>query len=333
MASRLRIGIISELYSITTPPQKYGGIARIVHYLSEELVRRGYDVTLFALPGSSTSGLLVTVQAGDSQDGPRPPYVDVALSYVGDIDVWIDGSHHKRFARECSAGNVLCPSWNPNRADIPINPVLQSPHMFEQLGLKEGSAPCFFVGIPMPDPELRRLSDTIVSMNVMTAYKGVHRAVAAARHCGFDLELYGHAPDVKWYEHNVLRPAMQSDNISLFGLAGRERFDIFRRAAASISLVTWPEPGSLASIESMACGCPVIATGAGCFPYYIESGVNGVLTDSDPESVCSAMEAVLSAGEGMRIAAREFAEENFSLGKYVDEWEALFMKIMEGERW
>ena len=333
MASKLRVGIISEMYSITTPPRGYGGIARIVHYLSEELVRRGYDVTLFALPGSTTSGRLVTVQAGDSQDGPLPPYATVAMDYTGRIDVWIDGSHHKRFARECRAGNVLCPSWNPNKPDIPINPVLQSPHMFKQLGLEEGSAPCFFVGIPLPDPELCRMSDTIVSMNVITAYKGVHRAVNAAKQCGFDLELYGHAPDINWCERNVRRIAQQHDNIWLGGVVGDERFDIFRRAAASISLVTWPEPGSLASIESMACGCPVIAAEAGCFPYYIESGVNGVLTDSDSESVCSAVEAVLSAGDSMRVAAREFAEENFSLEKYTDNWEVLFMRIVEGDRW
>jgi glycosyltransferase involved in cell wall biosynthesis len=343
--SATRIGIISEVYGGPTPPAKYGGISATVYDISEELVRRGRDVTLFATEGSSSSGKLIVVPPGDlssNAEGPLPPYVRVALEHKDEIDVWIDGSHHKRFARHCAEWfpkvRALCPSWNPNRVDCPVNTVVQSPHLIKELDKPEDT-PFFFAGIPLQcyspnfNPSVHPHFMRSVSINVLAVYKGTDLLVAAAAKHGFPLQLYGPCPDQKWFKKEI-EPYLKQNNITYLGECGRERSRIMRGAVASFTLSTWPEPGSRVSLESFALGCPVIALPSGCFPYYIEDGVNGALCEGrDPDSIYEAYLKVLEGGSNMRLEARRTAEEKFDLGVYVDNWEKMFKRMMEGDRW
>jgi len=339
----LRVGMISEVYGGTTPPEKYGGISASVHDLSEEFVRRGHWVTLFAPEGSWSSGRLVVVPKGDrtsNVDGPLPPYVGRIIDggYIRTIDVWIDGTHHKQFARYCKEAfpgvNVLCPSWNPNREDCPQNTVVQSPHMIKEMGKPEDT-PFFYGGIRLEDYEPQYEADgNSVSINVLSVYKGTDLLVKAAAEHGFPVDLYGPCSNQRWFKKEIAPHIQTCRNIRWLGECGKERIDIMRDAVASFTLATWPEPGSRASIESFACGCPVIALPSGCFPYYIESDVNGVLCEGrDPDSIYDAYKRVIAGGSEMRRAARRTAEEKFDIHSRAENYEALFKRMMEGDRW
>lgn len=340
----MKIGIISETYGRPTPPVGYGGIAATIHDISEELVRRGHEVVLFATEGSWTSGRLVLIPGGDVPLRQKvvPEYVlFLAANYINGFDVWIDGSHHKRFARYCMEHypeeNVLCPAWNPNSEDSPCNTVVQSPHMVDkQLLNKPDNTPFFFAAIPLWEYEPSyEPGDGGVSINVLSEYKGTDLLVASAARHGFPLKLYGPISSDSWYKASGVQDKVERySNIRYMGECGPERIDILRNATASFTLSVWPEPGSRVSLESFACGCPVIALECGCFPYYIESGVNGVLCKSrDPDTIYEAYLEVESAGRRMREAARKTAEEKFNLGVYVDNWENLFQRMIRGERW
>ena len=340
----MRIGIISEVYGgITTPPQKYGGIAASCHDLSEELVRRGHDVRLFAIEGSETSGHLVTVPAGDAQysiyPNTFPPYVGAAKGHIGWADVWVDGSHHKRFARWCLEHrpdvNVLCPSWNPNAEDLPQNPVFQSPHMYAAItGVdKPGNGvPCFWFGIPLEKywPNYNEPVRPPVSINVLSEHKGTDLLLAAAAKYRFDVHLYGGVEEA-FYRKN--RRLFGLPNIHFFGETGIERFQILQESEMSITLSIWPEPGSRVTLESLALGCPCLVTAAGCLPHYITDGVNGAVVGRDPESISAGIHRILNGGREMRRAARETAESMFSMQTCANNYERLFERIRDGERW
>ncbi|NIQ88680.1 MAG: glycosyltransferase family 4 protein [Deltaproteobacteria bacterium] len=340
----MRIGIISEMYGgITTPPQKYGGIAASCHDLSEELVRRGHDVYLFAIHGSRASGTLVEVTAGDAQysiyPDVLPPYVTAALSYKDSIDVWLDGSHHKRFARVCLEQfpevNIICPSWNPNREDLPQNPMFQSPHMYKAITGEENpnnGIPWFWFGIPLEQywPNYNEPELPPVSINVLSEHKGTDLLLAAAAKFGFEVHLYGGVQD-KF--HKRIRRYLGRPNIRHFGETAMERIQILQKSAMSITLSIWPEPGSRVTLESLALGCPCLVTESGCLPYYIEDGVNGAIVGREPEDIYEGVKRIIAGGRDMRRCARETAEDMFSMQRCVNNFERLFERVMDGERW
>jgi len=339
----MRIGIISEVYGgITTPPQGYGGIAAGVSDITEEFVRRGHRVWLFAIRGSKTAGTLVEVDAGDSafitHPDAVPPYVTEAKKYMRLIDVWIDGSHHKRFARMCLERhpeiNIICPSWNPNLEDLPQNPFFQSPHMYAAITGedKPNDIPWFWWGIPFDryEPCYDEPTGPLVSINVLAEYKGTDLLLAAAAEHGFEVHLYGNtAPNF----HSRIRRFLTYPNVKYFGEIGMDRIGILQKSVASATLSIWPEPGSLVSLESLALGCPCVVTNSGCLPYYIKDGVNGVIVGRDPDSIAAGVQRVIDGGREMRRCARETAEDMFSLQRCVNNIERVFERVMDGERW
>ena len=339
----MRIGLISEMYGGTTPPEKYGGISGTVYDIVCELVRRGHDVTLFATPGSFVAGArMVICQAYDrvpSIAGPLPPYAIEALKYIDYIDVWMDGSHHKWFARECKEKHpgvaVVCPAWNPNRGDLPQNTVVQSPAMIQAIGRgMPEDTPWFYGGVPLDEYEpCYEVGERSVSIQVLTPYKGVDILVRSAAKHHFPLDLYGHTPSEKWYDQVVKPYVDRHPNIVYHGPCGIERKQHFARASMSFLIAMWWEPGSRAVLESLACGCPTVLTPAGSLKYYIEDGVSGAYVMDNEDSVYEGYLKVLKGGEEMRRQARKVAEEKFSLTAYVDNWERMFRKVMEGDRW
>lgn len=340
----MNIGMISEVYGgITTPPQFYGGIGRSVHDITEELVKRGHNVRLFAIEGSRTSGELFVVPAGDAPLyllDTMPPYVEYAKKHIGWADVWLDGSHHKRFAWWCLENrpevNIICPSWNPNAIDLPQNPVLQSPHMYEVITGEKGGehVPWFWFAVPQERYEPIDYAvwplERPVSINVLSEHKGTDLLVEAAAKHGFPVDLYG-PMDVAFFNKKIRRNLR--DNIRIMGEIGPERIQILRKSAMSFTLSIWPEPGSLVTIESLTLGCPCVATASGCLKHYIADGVNGAIVERDPDSIFEGYERVLNGGRKMRKAAREMALDMFSMNKFMDNLESVFSRVMDGDRW
>ena len=338
----MKIGVISEMYGGTTPPTGYGGISGTVYDLVCEFIRHGHEVTLFATPGSFVAGArMVICDAYDRQGcnpGPLPPYAVEALKYVNDIEVWMDGSHHKWFARECKARypwvNVVCPAWNPNREDLPQNSVVQSPAMIQGIGGgMPDTTPWFWGGIPLDEYEpCYEVGRRAVSVMVLTPYKGIDILVRSARKHKFPLDLYGHTPSDVWYSQAV-EPYVDGELVVYHGPCGLDRKQHFANASMSFLIATWWEPGSRAVLESLACGCPTVLTKAGSLRYYIEDGVSGAYVEDNERSVYEGYLRVLEGGSEMRRQARKVAEEKFSLVAYASNWERMFERAMRGERW
>jgi len=337
-----RIGLISEMYGGTTPPTGYGGISATIYDLVCEFVRRGHDVTLFATPGSWANGARVIICKPEdhplSVNAPLPAYAVEALKHLDEIDVWVDGSHHKWFARECKQRykdvNVLCPSWNPNKDDLPQNSVLQSPALIDAIGNMPKNTPWFYAGIPLDEYEpCYEVGERGVSINVMAVYKGVDILVRSAAKHKFPLDLYGHAPNEKWLQQAILPYVDKCDNIVYHGPCGPERKQHLAKASAFFLIATWWEPGSRATLEAFACGCPPVMTRAGSLKHYIEDTDSGAYVKANEDSVYEGYLHVLEGGPDMRHRARQVAEDKFSLVKYADNWERMFARVMKGERW
>jgi glycosyltransferase involved in cell wall biosynthesis len=338
----MRIGLISEMYGGTTPPVAYGGISATMYDLTCEFVRRGHDVTLFATPGSRADGARIIIcKPGDrpvyQKETELAPYAVEALKHLGEIDVWIDGSHHKHFAWTCMFRhpyiNVLCPSWNPNASDLPQNTVVQSPAMIEGIGTKPKDTPWFFGGIPLDEYEpCYEMGGRGLAVHVMTTYKGIDTVVQAASKHHFPLDLYGHVPHQPWFDQAIQPLVDKHHNIVYHGPCGIERKQYMAQASAFFLIARWWEPGSRAVLEAMACGCPVVLTKAGTLKYYLEGG-GGVYVEDNPEAVFNGYRRVINGGSALRRRARQVAEELFSLTTYADNWERMFERVMKGDRW
>jgi glycosyltransferase involved in cell wall biosynthesis len=336
----MRIGLISEMYGGTTPPSGYGGISGSVYDLTCEFVRRGHDVTLFATPGSYADGARVIIcQPGDnpSHTTELAPYAVEALKHLGEIDVWIDGSHHKHFAWHCYYThpdvNVLCPSWNPNASDLPQNTVVQSPAMIEGIGTKPKDTPWFFAGLPLNEYEpCYDIGGRGLAIHVMASYKGIDVLAQSAATHKFPLDLYGHIPHQAWFDQAVRPYVDKCPNIVYHGPCGIERKEYMARASAFFLIARWWEPGSRAVMEAVACGCPLVLTKAGTLKHYLGGG-GGVYVEDHPDSIYRGYLKIVNGGAALRRRARQVAEELFDVATYAANWEKVFERVMEGDRW
>jgi glycosyltransferase involved in cell wall biosynthesis len=322
-----------------TPPRHYGPWELVTSLLTEALVARGVDVTLFATQDSLTAGTLAGVVPASYNEDPSI-----------DAKVW-EFRHLAHVFERAGEFDLI-----HNQADFPAHafanlvdtPMVTTIHGFSSERILPMYAPyqdrVHYVAISDADrhPALRyaatihhgiptgdfafdaRGSDDLLFFGRIHPDKGPVEAIAAARSSGRRLDMYGVIQDAGFHEREVL-PGVDGDRIRYHGpVGGDARIKALGAARAMLHLINFDEPFGLSVIEAMACGTPVIAINRGSMPELIEQGVNGFLVDSADEAVT----AIGRIGELDRAAVRQTVVERFSVERMADRYVELYERIL-----
>ncbi len=356
MKKKLRIAQIAPLW-FSVPPKKYGGIERVVAFLTDELVRKGHEVTLFAPPGSRTKGKLISVyprpliDAGIPWTDPFWNLENLAVAYKGardgkfdvihsHLDVWttyfnsltdvptVLTMHNALYETKFDENeDSRIRIFNKNKKDI--NTVFISKAMQRTSSVKFPHSRVIYNGIDTSQFTFNpRGGDHFVWASRIDKYKGIENAIAAAKKSGVKLLLAGRMdPTQRDYFNLRIKPNL-SRKIQYVGeLTGKELAEFFGSAKAFLYPIEWEEPFGLVVAEAMACGTPVIAHSRGSMPELIRHGKTGFLTNN-LSGVVSAMRQVDSID---RRVVRAHAEMNFRKELMADRYEDLYYKLTENK--
>jgi glycosyltransferase involved in cell wall biosynthesis len=340
----MRIAQIAPLYE-SVPPQLYGGTERIVAYLTEELVRAGHEVTLFASADSRTSADLVPCAARalrldpDVQDA-LPHHIvmlDEVRRHADQFDVLhfhVDLLHFplvRAFADSTLTtlhGRLDLPDLTPfYRAypDVPLASISRSQARAQPDGHWVACVPH---GLPkdlLRPVESPRL-DYLAFLGRVSPEKGPDRAVEIAQRTGHRLRMAAKVDrndQVFWDEH--VRPLVESDDrIEFVGeINEADKREFLGHASALLFPIDWPEPFGLVMIEAMACGTPVIAYDRGSVREILEDGVTGRIVTSLDEAVAAVRE--VERLDRRRIRAR--FEDRFTAERMAKDYIKVYQSL------
>lgn len=327
------------------PPAAYGGTERIVHELTKELVRRGHDVTVFASGDSDVPCRLV-------------PTVDKALrpaGIEGDSGGWF-ATTAKMVAEQADDFDVIHSHlewWSVPLARMSRVPVVATFHgrldlpwadqLFE--GAPDGmvaisrhqasthpDVPWTIIhnGLTLDDAPFRaEPGEAFCFVGRVDPEKGVIEAIEIAKRTGRTLRIaakVGNMARQRAYYEDVFKPAVKEAGsvVEYLGeLEPRERDQLFAESYATLMPGAWPEPFGLVSIESLACGTPVLAKRVGALPEIIRDGVDGYFGD-DAAAMAFYADRL---GTLDRAAIRARVIERFSAARMTDRYEELFARM------
>jgi glycosyltransferase involved in cell wall biosynthesis len=340
----MRIAQVAPLYE-SVPPRLYGGTERVVSYLTEELVRLGHRVTLFASGDSVTAAELVPCCASALRLDPscRDPLahhvrqLEQVFSRLGEFDVvhfHTDYLHFPLSRRHAFAhvttlhGRLDLPDLAPLHREFAGVPLVSiSDAQRRPLPWANWQATVYH-GLPGGLHTFRPAPGTdLVFLGRISPEKGVDRAVEIAVRSGMHLKIAAKVDraDRDYFEAEV-KPLLRKaggavEFVGEVGGAAKDRF--LGEARAALFPIDWPEPFGLVMIESMACGTPVIAFPRGSVPEVMADGVTGFVV----EGVDEAVQAVGRAGGLDRAACRRVFEERFSARRMALDYLAVYRRL------
>jgi glycosyltransferase involved in cell wall biosynthesis len=334
----MKIAMLAPI-SWRTPPRHYGPWELVTSLLTEALVARGIDVTLFATQDSLTAGTLAgVVPAPYSED----PSIDAKvweyrhLAHVFERAGGFDLIHNQAdfpahaFANLVTTPMVttihgfssdrILPMYKPYEDRVhyvAISDADRSPHL--------NYAETIHHGIVLDDfPFDPDGSDDLLFFGRMHPDKGAAEAIAVAQATGRALAMYGIVQDQGYYERAVV-PHLGGTITHPGAVGGTERTRALGHAAALLHLINFDEPFGLSVVEAMACGTPVIAINRGSMPELIEDGVTGFLVNSVDEAIA----AVARLPQIDRVACRRAVAERFSVERMADRYIQLYRRILD----
>lgn len=355
---KLRIAQIAPLW-YALPPKKYAGIERIVYYLTEELVKRGHEVTLFASGDSRTSAKLLSVRKRClSKDKvswsdiywelenlsfafKRAEEFDIIHSHIGIKSL---------FFHEFVKTPVLCTFHNP------IYPKHGNfSQSFKILELhKNATNACFLSKAEKEISPVKIKNNRVVYNGIDTAlfrfnptpenyflwvgrfdpYKGCENAIKVAEILNLKLYLAGKIdPEGKEYFKDKIKPHLSGKIKYLGELPQKKLAEIYAGAEALIFPFEWPEPFGLTMVESQSCGTPVIAFDLGSAKEVVKSGKTGFVVPfvdkMGRKNIKGLVDAVKDIKQIKREDCRKWIEDNFTCQKMADNYERIYHEIIE----
>ena len=336
------------------PPMTYGGTERVVSVLTEELVRRGHDVTLFASGDSITSARLVPVveQAlwrNEHADQDFQPFFAVTLGKLASAIDQFDLVHnHLDFLAYPLSRLSPCPVLTTlhGRLDLPGLDALY--REFADVSLVSISTAqrrpiphanwlaTVYHGIDLTEFRPRASAGGYLAyLGRISPEKGLDTAIRVAKRAGLPLKVgarpplpYRNDPNVqvdRAYYEQVVEPLLDTADVEIVGELDRAGRDgLLGGATALLFPITWPEPFGLVMPEALACGTPVLALRAGSVPEVIEPGVTGFICADEDELV----DAVRHLPEIDRLRCRREAERRFSPAAMADSYEQVYEQLI-----
>jgi len=333
-----RVGILAPI-AWRVPPRDYGPWERVVSLLTEGLVERGVDVTLFATADSVTAARLESVAPRSLNEDPSlDPKVweclHIANAYERAAAFGVDLIHnHYDFLPLSYSGLTRIPLVTTIHgfSSEQILPVYQRyDRKVTYVSISDADrhpsltyAATIYHGIDLGEFTPRTTAgEDLVFFGRIHPDKGVAEAIEVARRTERRLVIAGIIHDEEYFARQIA-PHIDDDRVRYVGSAGpQERDEILGNALALVHLVNFAEPFGLSMIEAMACGTPVIGRRRGAVPEVVEDGRTGFVVDD----VAAAVDAVGGAERLDRAAIRARCAERFSRDRMVED----YLRVYEG---
>lgn len=340
----MRIAQIAPLAE-SVPPRLYGGTERVVSWLTEELVRQGHELTLFATGDSATDGSLISVwpRALRLSRPQADPWIalSVAMETLGRHASEFDVLHcHLDWVHLPLVTRIGVPFLTTlhGRLDLPGLPALIE--TFPEASFVSISddqrkplpgacwAGTVYHGLP-PDLLKPRFEsgDYLAFLGRLTPEKGPEVAIRIALESGMPLRIAAKIPrGERRYFNERLEPLIDGQRVQLVGEVDEAKKQQFLAGAAALLFpIDWPEPFGLVLIEAMACGTPVIAFRRGSVPELVEHGVSGFVVDNE----VGATDAVQRLPELDRRKVRACFERRFTASRMARDYLSCYEKIVD----
>lgn len=334
----MKLGMLGPI-AWRTPPRHYGPWEQVTSVLTEGLVARGVDVTLFATGDSLTTATLAALCPHGYAEDPELDgriwealHVSQALARSGEFDLlhshldWLPLA----FAQHSGAPLVttvhgfsdprILPAYRnagPAASFVSISDADRAP------GLRYAAT--IYHGVEVDTLPFRPDGgEDLVAFGRIHPAKGTAEAIDIARRAGRRLVICGIVQDEQYFAEQVA-PHIDNDRVRYLGSVGPEqRAEVLGSAAVLLHPIAFAEPFGLSVVEAMICGTPVIAYPLGSMPEVIDEGVTGLLVDG----LEAAAAAVPKAAELDRARCSGLARGRFGAARMVDDYLALYDKIL-----
>jgi glycosyltransferase involved in cell wall biosynthesis len=327
------------------PPKLYGGTERIVSYLTEELVRLGHDVTLFASGDSVTSAQLVpcarTALRLDPTVRDMVPYHVMMLEEVSqrldDFDVLhfhIDHLHYPMMRRYADRtlttlhGRLDLPDLRPFYTAFPELPLVSISDAQRRPMPPVNWLDTILHGLPADLLPYRDCGPDgyLAFLGRISPEKGPDKAIEIAAKADLPLKMAAKIDNAdKEYWDQVVAPLVAAhSNVEFIGeINEHQKAEFLGKALALLFPICWPEPFGLVMIEAMACGTPVIAFNHGSVPEVIDDGLTGFAVNSVTEAVA----ALQNLGRLQRPLIRQQFESRFTAERMAQDYLAAYRRL------
>ena len=342
----MRIAQVSPLWE-QVPPPAYGGTELVVSLLTEELVKRGHEVTLFASGDSTTSAKLESVhtRALRLDTSVKDPNIydmlnmarvyenadqfDIIHSHVGCVA--LPYSNLVKTPTVHTLHGIFTADNEKLFVHVRKQPFISISNSQRDMSLGLNYVSTIYNGIDTntfsfyPQPER---PPYLAFLGRMSPEKGAHLAIEIAKRSGWHLKMAGKVDpnpiDLEYFEQKI-RPHIDGKQIEFLGEANHQQKNVLMGGAvATLFPITWKEPFGLVMIESMVTGTPVIAMSLGSAPEVIADGVSGFLCHTVDECI----DAIAKVAKLDRYACREHVLINFTVKRMTDGYEAVYQKIL-----
>ena len=339
----MRIAQVAPLYE-SVPPKTYGGTERVVSWLTEELVRLGHEVTLFASGDSMTTARLVPCcpeslrLSTDCIDHMAHHFVQLekVLQEKDEFDLIHFHTDYLHFPISSRKDYVSVTTLH-GRLDIPDlvplyeiyahMPVISIshaqrdplPHLNWQGTAYHGFPPETYKPYAKPGKYLAFLGRT-------SPEKGLDKAIDIAKKLGVPLKVAAKIDKADQdYFDSCIKPALDAKDIEFLGEIGYpDKNKFLGEAMALLFPICWPEPFGIVMIEAMACGTPVIAYPFGSVPEVMREGISG-FTVADLEG---AVEAVKKIDQLDRKQIRKYFEQRFTAARMTQDYLRIYERVL-----
>lgn len=341
----MKIAQVGPLWE-PVPPTTYGGIELVVSLLTEELMRRGHEVTLFASGDSLTRAKLESVCPHALRQG----------SAVGEYEYY-EMLQHSQVYKQRNNFDII--HFHDKCASLPFTQLISTPTVRTlHYAFTEASIHLFdhyrqqpYISISsaqrQPMPQLNYINTVYNGIDLssypfsskpnhppylaflgrMSPDKGPQHAIAIAKQAGLPLKMVGKVDvvDRKFFEQEIA-PQIDGEQIEYIGEVNHaQKVELLSQAAVTLFPITWNEPFGLVMIESMATGTPVIGMNNGSVSEVIAHGKTGFVCPRYEE-----MAAMIPAAlELERSSCRDYVQSKFSVKQMVDAYEEAYRQILE----
>jgi glycosyltransferase involved in cell wall biosynthesis len=303
----MKIAQIAPLFE-RVPPTGYGGTERVISYLTEELVRQGHDVTLFASGDSVTTARLESVVPHSIRPAHGNQswlaYLTMQMDMVADLAPSFDVIHfhtdymHFPLARRLRTphlttlhGRLDLPELVPllrHFSDCPLTSISESQRRPLPWANWQGLV---YHGLP---PDLYSFQpergDYFLFVGRVSPEKRIDRAIDIAKRCGKRLYIGAKVDKAdEPYFNEFIKPLLNDPLVEFIGeINEAQKKELLEHASALLFPIDWPEPFGLVMIEAFCCGTPVIAYRHGSVPEIMEDGVTGFVVSDQDDAVRAA---------------------------------------------
>ncbi|QGT98687.1 Glycosyltransferase [Candidatus Syntrophocurvum alkaliphilum] len=335
----MKIALLSPI-AWRTPPKHYGPWERVVSLITEGLVEKGFDVTLFATGDSITSGKLEYICPTPYEENKNiDPKVWECLhiAHLFEQADKFDIIHNNydflplSYSRLVKTPVVTTIHGFSSKKIIPVYSKYNENNYYVSISDADRSSELKYTSTVYHGIDLESFTfnnnpgDYLLYFGRIHPDKGTVEAIQIAQSTGMKLIIAGIIQDESYYINEVL-PHIDNENIIYIGSVGPEKRDeILGNAYALLHPIYFNEPFGLSVVESMACGTPVIAYPKGSMPEIIKDGITGLLVDNVDEAV----NRINQISEIDRKQCRLWVEERFSQERMVNDYISVYKKIIK----